>query len=71
MIYNLWQPWLGGYEGVMDVYYLTWPRYAWVDQGSDELGHEALSLSAQQGDGKWGPKLSLGPHAVYRAQTPI
>jgi peptide/nickel transport system substrate-binding protein len=32
MIYNLWQPWLGGYEGVMDVYYLTWPRYAWVDK---------------------------------------
>ena len=30
MIYNLWQPWLGGYGGVMDVYYLTWPRYAWI-----------------------------------------
>ena len=30
MIYNLWQPWLGGYEGVMDIYYLTWPKYAWI-----------------------------------------
>jgi peptide/nickel transport system substrate-binding protein len=32
MVYNLWHPWLGGYGGVMDVYYLTWPRYAWVDK---------------------------------------
>ena len=32
MIYNLWQPWLGGYGGVMDVYYLTWPRYAWINE---------------------------------------
>ena len=30
MVYNLWHPWLGGYGGVMDVYYLTWPRYAWI-----------------------------------------
>jgi ABC-type transport system substrate-binding protein len=32
MIYNLWQPWLGGYEGVMDIFYLTWPKYAWINQ---------------------------------------
>ncbi len=32
MIYNLWQPWLGGYGGVMDIYYTTWPRYAWINQ---------------------------------------
>ena len=67
MIYNLWQPWLGGYEGVMDIYYLTWPKYAWIDRGDDGT----VSLSAQQGDGKWGPKLSLGPCFMPRTDSDL
>ena len=40
MIYNMWWPWLKQYDGVMDIYYMTWPRYAWIDKDlKKSMGH--------------------------------